>query len=63
MCKINFIYEIKIAVVQLLEFYVDIRIPGTTHCYTNIDFIECSYESVKIAFGAGEVDIFYSLLS
>ena len=29
------------------------------HRYTNIDSIECSYENVKVAFGAGEVVIFY----
>ena len=53
----NFIYEIRIALFQLL--YVEVRIPGTTHCHTSIDFIECSSENVKVAFTVGKVDIFY----
>lgn len=55
----NFIYEIGIALFQLLCLCVEVRIPGTTHCYTSIDFIECSSENVKVAFSVGEVDIFY----
>lgn len=55
----NFIYEIRIALFQLLYLYVEVRIPGTTLCYTSIDFIECSSENVKVAFSVGEVDIFY----
>lgn len=55
MCKINFTYEIRIPVFQLLYFYVEIRI---THCYTIIEFTECSYENVGIVFAVWKVDIF-----
>lgn len=58
-CKVTFIYEIRIALFQLLYFYVEIRIPGTTDCYTSIVFTEGSYENVKVALSVGEVDIFY----
>lgn len=49
----NFICEIRIALFQLL--YVEVRIPGTTHCHTSIDFIE----NVNFALTVGKVDIFY----
>jgi len=33
-CKINFLYEIGIVVSQLLQFYVEVNSPGTTHIVT-----------------------------